>query len=408
MTDHSGAPEPRFGRPALARLVEDTGRFADAIWGRRPSLHHGPDPGDLFCPDAVDELLSVRAVRTPFVRLARDGSTLPDKAFTAPGGVGAAVADQLSDDRVFQHFRDGATIVLQGLHRLWPPLIGFGQQLAADLGHPVQINAYITPPQSRGFSDHYDVHDVFVVQISGEKRWQVRPPVLPVPLRSQPWTQRNTEVKLAAAEPALLEHTMGSGDVLYLPRGFLHAATALGETSIHLTVGVHPWTRHHLAGELTRQSLQTLAAEPSVREALPVGVDLTGNLECVVDGLREQLIDVIRRLPAQDLLTALAGQAQDAQRAEPFRPLAQHRAARQLPDDLPLRPRRHLAQRWSAAGDGKVELISRAGRITLTGQQADTVRDFLAGEGSTVGRLGADTAQLLLQAGLAVPDDRPT
>ena len=85
--------------------------------------------------------------------------------------MGAGVADQVSDDKLVRLFADGATMVLQGLHRVWPPIIAFSQQLAAELGHPVQANAYVTPPQNQGFSDHYDVHDVFVLQIAGEKRW---------------------------------------------------------------------------------------------------------------------------------------------------------------------------------------------------------------------------------------------
>ena len=89
---------------------------------------------------------------------------------------------------MLRHFADGATLVLQGLHRTWEPLLDFSQQLAADLGHPNQVNAYVTPPQSTGFSDHYDVHDVFVLQVEGEKRWRIRPPVHVAPLRDQPWT----------------------------------------------------------------------------------------------------------------------------------------------------------------------------------------------------------------------------
>ena len=73
---------------------------------------------------------------------------------------------------------DGATLVLQALHRTWPPLVEFGARLAAELGHPVQINAYITPPQNQGFAPHYDVHDVFVLQIAGRKRWRIHAPVV--------------------------------------------------------------------------------------------------------------------------------------------------------------------------------------------------------------------------------------
>ena len=82
-------------------------------------------------------------------------------------------------------FADGSTVVLQGLHRLWPPLIEFADQLAADLGHPTQVNAYVTPPSSRGFDAHYDVHDVFVLQVAGQKHWTIHEPVLRDPLRTQ-------------------------------------------------------------------------------------------------------------------------------------------------------------------------------------------------------------------------------
>ena len=175
---------------ALARLVARPDELARDAWGRRALLSRAaelPLPfDDLFGQDAVDDLVSEHGLRTPFVRVARAGSTLPDRDFTAGGGVGAAIGDQVSDDRLLRLFADGATLVLQGLHRTHPPVLRFAQRLAAELGHPVQVNAYVTPPQNQGFSDHYDVHDVFVLQIHGSKRWVVHDPVHEAPLRDQP------------------------------------------------------------------------------------------------------------------------------------------------------------------------------------------------------------------------------
>ena len=133
--------------------------------------------------------------------MAKDGSTLPTSAFTAPGGVGAGIADQVSDDKLTALFAGGSTLVLQALHRVWPPIIDFCQQLSADLGHPVQANAYVTPPQNQGFDDHYDVHDVFVLQIAGRKKWSIHAPVLPSPLRDQPWTDRRDAVARRPSRP---------------------------------------------------------------------------------------------------------------------------------------------------------------------------------------------------------------
>ena len=114
--------------------------------------------------------------------MAKDGTVLPPSTLTRGGGAGAAIADQVADDKVLTQLAGGATLVLQALHRTWPPLVDFGSELAAELGHPVQVNAYITPPENRGFAAHYDTHDVFVLQIAGDKHWQIHEPVLPDPL----------------------------------------------------------------------------------------------------------------------------------------------------------------------------------------------------------------------------------
>ena len=172
---------------------------------------------ELLDANAIDELVSQRGLRTPFLRVAKNGTTLADKAFTAPGGVGAGIADQVSDDRLVRLFADGSTLVLQALHRVWPPILEFCQKLAAELGHPVQANAYVTPPQNQGFSAHYDVHDVFVLQIEGEKRWRIHRPVLASPLRDQPWNDRRADVEKRAEEAPLMETLLKPGDCLYLP-----------------------------------------------------------------------------------------------------------------------------------------------------------------------------------------------
>ena len=94
-------PGRTSGHPALRRLVAvDVAAFADRTWGREPLLSPAdrlPEGfGDLLSAAAVDELVSERGLRTPFLRVAKDGSTLGERAFTAPGGVGALIADQVA------------------------------------------------------------------------------------------------------------------------------------------------------------------------------------------------------------------------------------------------------------------------------------------------------------------------
>src|SRR5687767_10397820 len=87
---------PAPSRRALARCVSDPDAFV-ALWGRSALLSTAaalPRPfDDLLDLDAVDELLSRRGLRTPFLRLAKDGVVVPASSFTRSGGAGAAIAD---------------------------------------------------------------------------------------------------------------------------------------------------------------------------------------------------------------------------------------------------------------------------------------------------------------------------
>ena len=178
-------------------------------------------------------------MRTPFIRLVKEGSIVDPSRYTRSGGLGAAIADQVVDDRVLELFADGHTVVLQGLHRLWPPLIDFAGELTAELGHPVQINAYVTPSASQGFAAHYDVHDVFVLQIAGHKRWIVR---RPGPRRSASHTaecSHRQAVSHRASERPTLDVVLEPGDTLYLPRGYIHSARGAGR-HLRPSDGGHP------------------------------------------------------------------------------------------------------------------------------------------------------------------------
>jgi JmjC domain len=396
------------GPAALRRLVGDSvTTFGSDVWDRTLLLTRAARlPGsfdDLFDAAAVDELVSRRGLRTPFLRVAGDGTTLADRAFTAGGGVGAGVTDQVSDDALVRLFADGATLVLQGLHRLWPPIIDFSQDLAGELGHPVQVNAYVTPPQSRGFSDHYDVHDVFVLQIEGEKRWTIHAPVHPSPLRSQPWTDRRGDVEAAARAEPVLDEVLRPGDCLYLPRGYLHAATALGGVSTHLTIGIHSWTRHALAEQLLAVALDRLGEDEEVRGSLPLGVDVADAAGLAVDleVVRARLLRAVQEAPVSEIAGRMATRHRTSQRAAPVGPLAQLRTATD-PGDAALTLRPHLAARLETQADGSGVLRSRAGDLRLRAEEVAAVAGVLEGHPTSAGELGSDLARRLLLAGVVV------
>jgi len=369
-------------RPALRRCIAVAPQtFAAEHWGRTPLLSRaGTLPAsfaDLFDLAAVDELVSRRGLRTPFLRIAKDGVVVDPARYTGPGGAGAEVADQVLDDRVLALFADGATVVLQALHRTWPPLVAFAGQLAGDLGHPVQVNAYVTPPSSQGFSAHYDVHDVFVLQVAGQKRWKVHPPVHPDPLRSQQWTDRKAAVAEAASREPALDLVLRPGDALYLPRGWLHSALALGEVSAHLTVGMQPVTRAALVDALAALVLD----DPALRQSLPLGVDVA-DPDALAEDLHATVEALVARLQSVDpaaVAGRLARTADAATRPAPLRPLAQAALAAELTPQTVIALRPQLRVRLRARAE-RVELVLPGRTLTLPALTEAALRQVLAAE----------------------------
>jgi ribosomal protein L16 Arg81 hydroxylase len=242
-----------------------------------------------------------------------------------------------------------------------------------------------------------------VLQIAGEKRWSIHAPVLDAPLRSQPWTDRRRAVEQQAQQPPLIEAVLRPGDCLYLPRGYLHAAVALGGVSTHLTIGVHSWTRYALAEQLLDQALRTAGNDPAVRQSLPLGVrvDDPASFGEDLEAAREALVAALQRADLDQVGRTLQDAARSTSRAAPVGPLAQLHAANDLAVDTPLRPRGHLAATLEATGAGTV-LRSRAGELTLAEEDVAPVKALLAEGRLTAGDLGLDLARRLLLAGVAV------
>ena len=406
-----GSPHPALRR-LLALHVEE---FARTHWGREALLTRASDlPGgtegfrDLLSLDAVDSLLSERGLRTPFLRVAKDGQVIDPKRWTGSGGAGAEIGDQVRDEELLALFADGASLVLQGLHRNHPPLVGFASDLGCELGHPVQVNAYITPPQSRGFDAHYDVHDVFVLQVAGEKRWRISRPVLEAPLRTQPWTDRKPAVAARAAEEPYLDEVLRPGDALYLPRGWLHAAEALGEVSAHITIGIHNVTRYAMVEAVTALAID----DPALRRSLPLGVDVSepDQLREDLAATLEALAAAVRAVPAEQVAERLRRRVWPQTRPAPLSPLAQAGLARTADADTRVRLRPGLRARVAPDAAGAVVLTVQGRVLTLPGQTRAAIAAVACGETVSAGALpGLDAAdgvvlvRRLLREGVVVP-----
>ena len=221
---------------------------------------------ELLSLDDADHLLTESAIRTPAIRIARDGAVLTESSYTRAATLaGTAVTGLVDGRKALRLFDDGATVVFQGLHRYWPPLAELVAKLELELGHPCQANAYLTPPGAQGFAVHSDSHDVFVFQTHGSKQWEV-----------------HTD---DGAEDVLLE----PGLSMYLPTGTPHAARAQETVSLHVTLGINQLTWRGLVERVVRPLLAGVDETHLPAGYLDDPSDLARGLRDRLSGLADSL-----------------------------------------------------------------------------------------------------------------------
>jgi ribosomal protein L16 Arg81 hydroxylase len=284
----SQAQTETIGLTALLAPVRPEDFFSEN-WERKP-LHLSR--GDARYYDSIltnedlEEIISSADLRYPAIQLAKNGSYLAPEAYTKNIKHGSEFFNGVPDlGQIQSEYRSGATVVLPALQRTWPPLRQVCSALEDEFSHPIHANAYLTPGESAGFTPHYDTHEVLVLQIAGTKRWRVFEPPLPLPHRTQPFSP------IGYALPApMLDLELEPGDLLYLPRGFVHAATTLHGHSAHVTVGITVYTWVELIAELANAAKEI----PTLRAALPPGFTAREELKQTLRHGLFQCFDLLR------------------------------------------------------------------------------------------------------------------
>lgn len=204
----------------------------------------------------LDDILGRFGVQHPAIKLVRSDGAVPVAEYLWRDGM-------VDPARVAHAFSQGATVVFGALHDRHEPLRQLCAAVTAQLSARTQTNIYLTPPHAQGFKPHWDTHDVFVLQLSGTKRWRIYGggPELPLP-------DQKFDPARHTAGPVEDEFTLAAGDVLYIPRGIMHAATTTDEQSLHITLGVLSYTWADLLVDCVNELVER---EATWRESLPVG-----------------------------------------------------------------------------------------------------------------------------------------
>jgi ribosomal protein L16 Arg81 hydroxylase len=168
---------------------------------------------------------------------------------------------------IMRHYRAGRSLCMADVHLQHEPLRRVAAAMKASLGlaHKIGFACYVSPSR-QGTGLHCDRHEVFILQIEGEKEWwYTRSPSVEFPVvgthPSNPATsERFVEVHGAGTTRIpgrrdLIRTVLRPGDLLYVPAGAFHATRAR-DHSLSLTLGCVPRTIASIVGETIERAFR--------------------------------------------------------------------------------------------------------------------------------------------------------
>jgi hypothetical protein len=194
---------------------------------------------DLLAVADLERLVSSGALRTPGLRLVKEGGTISEGQYAREISWRPKPFTGVVDpDRVAEAFADGSTIVLQALHHTWPPLARFCVHSKQSSAAASRRTRTTRPAVRRALLSTTTRTTSSSSRSPARSTGGIYEPLLELPLKAQRWSS-----SLGSPGPTVLELTLRAGDTLYLPRGWLHDALTSDTDSLHITVGVnvHTW-----------------------------------------------------------------------------------------------------------------------------------------------------------------------
>jgi hypothetical protein len=377
----------------LARLTADPEGFREC-WPAKPQVYRADAAWarSLLTSSAIDTLIAEQGLGASRIMMA-DGAPLPARHYST--------GDAIDAIGLGERLRDGGTLLLQGLHTLHAPLVGLCREIVVELGHPVQANAYLTPPRSNGFAHHWDGHSSFLIQTEGSKNWQIFEPVVEDPMTPGSIRSGQLPADFAGHEP-LLDVELNAGDVLWLPRGWIHNGVTTDEWSLHVTIGIKQFTPYVLLAPLVQAAVE----EPALRAALPpgAGFDETA-LRLAMSRARRSLVDWLEGL-SDERMTALATPGMHRALGGPARRPVTAALAGRSPETVRVVPDAVLPVTGTGClrfGDAEVDVLPEVFEEYDRARRGDGVLDCRR----LAERVGAEAAgaavELLLTYGAVVP-----
>ncbi|WIX76037.1 cupin domain-containing protein [Amycolatopsis carbonis] len=338
-----------------------------------------PDPAvcdRLLTPHRLLDIAMRRSLSPPQFRCLQAGHELHPREYIATTRTRRGQAIPMVDmDRLGRLIESGATVVLDTTDTFDPTMEVACRALQWWAGELVQVNTYLTTKDAAGFDLHWDDHDVLVVQVAGEKSWEVRGTSRVAPMF------RDAEPNTEPSDETVWAGTMTAGDVMHIPRGYWHQATRTDRTgeagsgfSLHVTFGFVQRAGVDWVSWLADQAReQELFRHDLEHDDGPSGQAAT---------LAGAVAELAGKLPPAEFLTARRRQQRPRRHLSTFAtfgPPEQVVCVAEFPPEI------------VTADDGSVTVLAAGRRIRFAAKALPVVRRLCSGNPVPVADVAAET-----------------
>jgi hypothetical protein len=190
----------------------------------------------IMTPNRLLDIAMRRSLNRPQFRCFQKGEEVHPAIYytdsVSPRGQSIPMVNMRSLGRLLG---EGATVIMDQANVFDPTMEVACRALQWWSRERVQVNAYLTTNDASGFPLHWDDHDVVIVQLAGEKEWEVRATSRAVPM------YRDADPNSTPSDEIIWSGLMRTGDIMPIPRGHWHQATRTGSgsgKSLHVTFGI--------------------------------------------------------------------------------------------------------------------------------------------------------------------------
>ncbi|MGQ4374339.1 cupin domain-containing protein [Streptomyces sp. SAS_267] len=226
----------------LEHLVGAPDAFFREHWANQPVvLRAHSDLSRLITEQEMWDEVDCGLLSRPYFTIFNEGVRTAISDMTRKRNVvGHELPGFIEPERIREDFANGATFKFNQAEHWHPRIRTLVKALEPHFSGGLESFVFLSPPGKTAMQAHMDGAHVFILQVAGVKDWVVG-------RVDETSTSDSVLHEGAIPDERRIELTLRPGDVMYMPHGTPHYATARQGNSIHVAITVEEPTAQNLA-----------------------------------------------------------------------------------------------------------------------------------------------------------------